>query len=141
MADPTGLTKREREIAELIAQGLPTHEIARRLFVHDQTVKYHLTNLYRKYGVTTRVQFALAWVKTDHHPTTQNAPTVLHLASIDPPLSALQIARALDRPLLEIYFEFWEAYQALSDEARPTAARRWKAAWNTPHTPNNTHIT
>lgn len=63
-AAPTGpeLTERERGILEAAARGLTTAEISRELFISEHTVKFHLTNLYRKLGVSNRaaaVRFAL----------------------------------------------------------------------------------
>jgi DNA-binding NarL/FixJ family response regulator len=55
---PTGspLTAREVEILELVAAGSTNGEVARVLWVTEQTVKFHLRNLYRKLGVTNRTQ-------------------------------------------------------------------------------------
>lgn len=51
-----GLTKREREVLELIGQGLNNHEIAARMFVSTATVKTHINNLFAKLGVRDRAQ-------------------------------------------------------------------------------------
>ena len=48
------LTRREREIMQLAAQGLPNKVIARRIAVSEGTVKIHLHNVYRKLGVANR---------------------------------------------------------------------------------------
>ena len=53
------LTAREREVLELIAQGLPNKQIARRLEISEKTVKAHLTRIYSAIGVTDRTQAAL----------------------------------------------------------------------------------
>ena len=50
------LTKRELEIWKLIADGRSNKEISQTLFVEVSTVKWHVTQLYRKIGVRTRVQ-------------------------------------------------------------------------------------
>jgi len=50
------LTRRELEILTLVADGLPNAEIARRLWITEQTVKFHLSNIYRKLGVSNRTQ-------------------------------------------------------------------------------------
>jgi DNA-binding NarL/FixJ family response regulator len=51
-----GLTSREREILTLATQGYTNSKIARQLWVTEQTVKFHLSNTYRKLGVTNRTE-------------------------------------------------------------------------------------
>jgi DNA-binding NarL/FixJ family response regulator len=51
-----GLTVRELEVLRLVANGLPNVAIARQLWVTQQTVKFHLSNVYRKLGVANRTQ-------------------------------------------------------------------------------------
>jgi DNA-binding NarL/FixJ family response regulator len=53
------LTDREREILDLIADGLATKVIARRLGITQPTVRKHLTSIYRQIGVADRTQAAL----------------------------------------------------------------------------------
>jgi DNA-binding NarL/FixJ family response regulator len=50
------LTTRETEILQLLASGSTNGEIARRLWVTEQTVKFHLRNIYPKLGVANRTQ-------------------------------------------------------------------------------------
>jgi two-component system, NarL family, response regulator LiaR len=50
------LTPREVEILQLLAQGLSNSELADRLWVSDQTVKFHLSNVYRKLHVESRAK-------------------------------------------------------------------------------------
>jgi DNA-binding NarL/FixJ family response regulator len=50
------LTLREREILGLVAGGATNGDIARTLWVTEQTVKFHLSNTYRKLGVANRTQ-------------------------------------------------------------------------------------
>ena len=54
--DRYGLSKREREIAELLYQGKNNKEIAAILYLSPNTVKVHASNLYRKLGAVNRVQ-------------------------------------------------------------------------------------
>jgi DNA-binding NarL/FixJ family response regulator len=49
-----GLTQREIEIVKAVANGLSNQAISRQLWVTEQTVKFHLTNIYRKLGVANR---------------------------------------------------------------------------------------
>jgi DNA-binding NarL/FixJ family response regulator len=51
-----GLSERELDILRLVAEGLSNVEIASRLFVTGQTVKFHLSNIYRKLGVSNRTE-------------------------------------------------------------------------------------
>ena len=51
-----GITRREREILELIADGLSNREIAERLFVSENTVKTHSSRLFDKLSAKRRTQ-------------------------------------------------------------------------------------
>ena len=57
-ADEFGLTTREREILEQIATGRSNKQIAGEFWLSEQTIKYHLTNVYRKLGVGSRTEAA-----------------------------------------------------------------------------------
>jgi DNA-binding NarL/FixJ family response regulator len=50
------LTEREKEILALAAEGHTNQRIARQLWVTEQTVKFHLSNTYRKLGVANRTE-------------------------------------------------------------------------------------
>jgi len=50
------LTSRELEILRLAAQGLTNAQIGYRLWIAEQTVKFHLSNTYRKLGVANRTE-------------------------------------------------------------------------------------
>ncbi|WP_258025463.1 helix-turn-helix domain-containing protein [Streptomyces bambusae] len=52
------LTPREREIAALAAQGLPSRAIAVRLGLSPRTVDNHLTSIYAKLGIPGRTDLA-----------------------------------------------------------------------------------
>ena len=53
------LSEREREVLALIADGVPSKVIARRLGITEPTVRAHLTRIYRHIGVDDRTQAAL----------------------------------------------------------------------------------
>lgn len=55
-ADAAGLTKRERQILDLVAHGLSTKEIAIDLGISPKTVEFHRSNLLRKFGARTSSQ-------------------------------------------------------------------------------------
>ena len=53
------LTDREREIAALVGNGGSNKQIARQLDISERTVKAHLTEIFRKLGITDRLKLAL----------------------------------------------------------------------------------
>jgi DNA-binding NarL/FixJ family response regulator len=55
-AKALGLTDRETAILQALARGLSNAEIGKELWVTQQTVKFHLTNIYRKLGAKNRTQ-------------------------------------------------------------------------------------
>jgi DNA-binding NarL/FixJ family response regulator len=61
-AETPALTDRERDILSRVAAGMTTAAISRELWVSEHTIKFHLTNIYRKLGVPNRagaVRYAL----------------------------------------------------------------------------------
>lgn len=54
----SSLTRAELDVVRLISEGLPNKDIAARLFVSPRTVQAHLTHIYTKLGLTSRVQLA-----------------------------------------------------------------------------------
>ena len=58
-----GLTAREREIVAAIAVGETNKDIAARLSISQQTVKHHLTNIFDKTGISTRLELALLAIR------------------------------------------------------------------------------
>jgi DNA-binding CsgD family transcriptional regulator len=75
-----GLSNREAEVAELVTKGLSNKEVANQLFVTEKTVKFHLTNIYKKMVVKSRAQL-IVWCLPhigfveNHERAAQNAPT------------------------------------------------------------------
>ena len=51
-----GITPRELEVLQLIAEGLSTKEMAERLFVSENTVKTHTSRVFDKLGASRRTQ-------------------------------------------------------------------------------------
>jgi DNA-binding NarL/FixJ family response regulator len=62
---PTGpqLTRREREVLDLLAEGLGVSSIARKLYISESTTKTHVSKLYDKLGATNRAQAIMAAVR------------------------------------------------------------------------------
>jgi DNA-binding NarL/FixJ family response regulator len=59
------LTRREREVAQLVAGGLTNREIAAQLFVGERTIETHVSNSLAKLSFTSRAQLA-AWIASKH---------------------------------------------------------------------------
>jgi DNA-binding CsgD family transcriptional regulator len=59
------LTPTERRVAELVAQGLQTKQVAARLFVSPKTVEGHLSHIYGKLGLTSRAELAHRFGRQD----------------------------------------------------------------------------
>jgi LuxR family maltose regulon positive regulatory protein len=55
------LTDREREVLKMIALGMPNKAIGAKLFISEKTVKTHANHIFRKLGVTSRLQATLAF--------------------------------------------------------------------------------
>ena len=55
------LSRRERQIMELVAEGHPNSVIARREFIAEKTVRNHLNNIYAKLRVRSRAEAILVW--------------------------------------------------------------------------------
>ncbi len=71
--DTRGLTRRELEILRLVAEGHSNAQLAKMLWVTEQTVKFHLSNIYRKLDVSNRTE-AGRWAQVQGLlPTSQSA--------------------------------------------------------------------
>jgi DNA-binding NarL/FixJ family response regulator len=60
------LSRREREVAQLVARGLSNREIAQRLYLSERTVDNHVHRILDKLGFDSRVQVATWLVKNEH---------------------------------------------------------------------------
>jgi DNA-binding NarL/FixJ family response regulator len=61
--DPQELTEREERVLHLLAQGMSNREIADALLVSDRTVETHLTRIFAKLGVSSRLEAVLTAVR------------------------------------------------------------------------------
>lgn len=57
------LTKREREVFELLVQDKTTKEIAQKLYISEKTVRNHISNVIQKLGVSGRSQAVIELVR------------------------------------------------------------------------------
>ena len=62
---PEALTARQREVLELLCEGLQNKQIARRLNIASATVKIHVANILRTLNVSSRLQAAVVAMQGD----------------------------------------------------------------------------
>jgi PAS domain S-box-containing protein len=55
------LTNKEQEVAKIVSQGLSNNVIAQKLSISERTVKAHLNNIFKKLGITNRLQLAIEY--------------------------------------------------------------------------------
>ncbi len=80
------LTTRELEILRLVASGSTNNEVARKLWVTEQTVKFHLRNIYRKLDVANRTQAShFAYVNGLVESLDESGPTTPELSVVGGP--------------------------------------------------------
>lgn len=60
-----GVTPREQEVLQLIAEGANNREISQQLHIAEKTVKNHVSNILNRVGLRDRTQLAI-WVNTTH---------------------------------------------------------------------------
>ena len=65
------LTPRELEVLEMISSGLTNAEAARRLDLSVHGIKFHLTEIYRRLGVTNRTEAAVSYLRLMNDTPTQ----------------------------------------------------------------------
>ena len=56
--EPPGLTRREKEVAVLVARGLTNRRIASELVLSEHTVHHHVTNILKKLNLSSRQRIA-----------------------------------------------------------------------------------
>lgn len=65
---PVTLSERETEVLALVAEGLTNAQVARRLHISDNTVKFHLQNIYQSLGVTNRTEASRWYLDSNKGP-------------------------------------------------------------------------
>ncbi len=95
-----GLSNREAEVAELVTKGLSNKEVANQLFVTEKTVKFHLTNIYKKMNVKSRAQLIvwclphLGFVEKEEKPAAEiNPAQAINMGSTAAPAGATSLAQ------------------------------------------------
>ena len=63
-AEREELSEREQQVLQLLAEGMANREIAQKLFLSERTVQAHLTRIFAKLGVTSRLEAVLAAVRS-----------------------------------------------------------------------------
>ena len=58
------LTKREKQVLTLLADGLSNKQIARKMLITERTVKYHISNILKKLDLFSRTEAAIAFLKS-----------------------------------------------------------------------------
>lgn len=62
---PSVLTKREREVFELLIKNNSTKEIGELLFISEKTVRNHISNVIQKLGVSCRLQAIVELIRME----------------------------------------------------------------------------
>jgi two-component system, NarL family, response regulator DevR len=57
------ISRREREVLDLLLDNLSNKEIASKLFVSERTIKFHVSNLLSKFGVQRRADLIVLWMQ------------------------------------------------------------------------------
>src|SRR4051812_44327585 len=88
------LTRREREVAELISEGMSNEQIAQRLVLTPGTVANHVAHILSKLRLTSRVQIA---VKVANDKTRSDTGTILSLLETLRQLESTTVREAMQR--------------------------------------------
>jgi len=79
------LTEREEEVAQLLAAGKSTKEVAAALAISPHTARHHTERVYAKLGLRSRVALTLALTAPNAHPAAGVAPGLIDAAPVSPP--------------------------------------------------------
>ena len=91
------LTRREQEILQLVAEGHSNANLAKMLWVTEQTIKFHLSNIYRKLDVSNRTE-AARWAQLHGLLNEPAEVAEVQLARVAAPLEGWRARVAPSRP-------------------------------------------
>lgn len=75
MANLSDLTQRERQILHLVVEGQTNKAIAGELYVCEKTVEFHLSHIYTKIGVRTRMMAGIWAIQQGMEKETRGIPS------------------------------------------------------------------
>jgi DNA-binding NarL/FixJ family response regulator len=81
--DPYGLSPREREVLNILAEGRTDRDIASRLFISERTVHVHVRRILAKLGVGGRTEAAGLAIRQGLVPELPSPPTIRRAGSDD----------------------------------------------------------
>lgn len=92
------LSNREAEVAALVARGWTNKEVANALFVTEKTVKFHLTNIYKRMQLKSRAQL-IVWCLPRIQSTESVPVKPTPCAPVCPVVQAVQNTAPMPRPV------------------------------------------
>src|SRR2546425_9046847 len=98
------LSPREREVAELVAEGLTSREIAERLVISERTAEGHVEQIRNKLGFHSRAQIA-AWVaarRRQEQPTAPSSTAAVAAVTLEPPRAVQIHLPRVPRPAIAV---------------------------------------
>src|SRR2546425_12659943 len=110
------LSPREREVAELVAEGLTSREIAERLVISERTAEGHVEQIRNKLGFHSRAQIA-AWVaarRRQEQPTAPSSTAAVAAVTLEPPRAVQIHLPRVPRPAIAVALAALVAVTALA---------------------------
>jgi PAS domain S-box-containing protein len=116
------LSERESEVLALVAQGLGNRQVAEKLFVSENTVKFHLQNVFQRLAVANRTEASRWFLRNQEAPAPADLPARLRVLVVeDEALVAEEIRDRLERLMVDVVAVADSGEQAIRmvDETRP----------------------
>jgi PAS domain S-box-containing protein len=116
------LSERESEVLALVAQGLGNRQVAEKLFVSENTVKFHLQNVFQRLAVANRTEASRWFLRNQEAPAPADLPARLRVLVVeDEALVAEELRDRLERLRADVVAVADTGEQAIRavDEARP----------------------